>query len=62
MPAAERAPDSEWVTPQELADELKIPVNTIYGWHAKGTAPRGVRIGKHIRYRRRDVAAWLEQR
>jgi excisionase family DNA binding protein len=49
---------TEWVTPSELADELKIDVQTVYLWHQKGTAPKRHRFGKHVRYTRADVEAW----
>ena len=50
---------AEWISPDELAAELGIPVKTIYQWRYLGTGPRGHRIGKHVRYRRRDIEAWL---
>lgn len=49
---------TEWVTPSELAEELKIDVQTVYLWHQKGTAPKRHRFGKHVRYTRPDVEAW----
>ena len=39
---------------------LGIPVNTLYGWRCRGEGPPGYRIGRHIRYRRAAVEAWLE--
>ena len=50
----------EWFDPQTLAEWLGVPVRTIYSWNHKGTGPRMHRIGKHARYRRVDVEAWLE--
>jgi excisionase family DNA binding protein len=52
----------EWISPDELAAELSIPVKTIYQWRYQGTGPRGHRIGTHVRYRRRDIEAWLATR
>lgn len=49
------------LTSQEVADYLGVPVQTLYGWRMKGTGPRGIKIGKHVRYRRADVETWLEQ-
>lgn len=51
----------DWFTPEELADHLKIPVGTIYAWRYKGTGPRGSKVGRHVRFRRSDVDAWLDQ-
>jgi excisionase family DNA binding protein len=50
------------LTTQDLADYLKVPVATVYKWRSVGTAPRGVRVGRHVRYRLRDVERWLDKR
>lgn len=47
------------LTAQELADELGVPLKTVYVWNAKGTGPARVKIGKHVRYRRADLESWL---
>lgn len=47
-------------SPQALADYLEVPVATIYRWNHHGTGPTVVRVGRHVRYRRSDVEAWLE--
>lgn len=52
---------TEWLGIEELAQELGVPVRTIYAWRTKGTGPRGATFGKHVRFRRRDVDAWIEQ-
>jgi excisionase family DNA binding protein len=44
---------------QELANYLEVPVKTIYTWRHRNTGPRGFRVGKHLRFRWRDVEAWL---
>lgn len=46
----------------ELSDMLGIPVETLYGWRHRGEGPAGYRIGRHVRYRRTTVEAWLEDR
>ena len=46
----------------ELSDMLGIPVDTLYGWRQRGEGPQGYRIGRHVRYRRSAVEAWLEGR
>ena len=53
---------AEWISPEQLAAELDIPVKTLYQWRYRGTGPRADRIGKHVRYRRRDIEAWLATR
>jgi excisionase family DNA binding protein len=49
------------LTPQELAAFLAVPVATVYRWNSEGTGPRRVRVGKHVRFRRADVDACIEQ-
>ncbi len=46
---------------QDLADYVGVPLATLYQWRSKGTGPRGIRVGKHVRFRSRDVEVWLEQ-
>jgi excisionase family DNA binding protein len=50
---------AEWVSPEELATELGIPVKTIYQWRYRRTGPKAHRIGRHVRFRRRDIETWL---
>ncbi len=49
------------LTIDEVADYLSIPVGTLYQWRYKGTGPRGLRVGRHVRYRRSEVEAWLDR-
>jgi len=46
---------------EDLARYLGIPVNTLYQWRHKGEGPRAIRVGRHLRFRREDVDAWLER-
>lgn len=55
-------PDNALLSPTELADYLKVPLKTVYNWRSAGDGPRGVRIGKHVRFRQADIDAWLEER
>jgi excisionase family DNA binding protein len=48
--------------PEELAEQVQIPVRTLYAWRLKGEGPRAIRVGKHIRFRQSDVDEWLESR
>ena len=50
------------LSPAELAEMCQVPVGTVYRWNYLGTGPRPIRVGKHCRYRQRDVDAWLENR
>jgi excisionase family DNA binding protein len=48
------------MTLPELAELLGVPVGTLYGWRHRGEGPPGYRIGRHVRYRRATVEAWIE--
>jgi excisionase family DNA binding protein len=45
----------------ELAEFLGMPLNTIqHCWRTWGLP--GVKVGRHILFRERDIAAWIERR
>ena len=54
-------PESEWMEPSEVADDFKIPVKTLYAWKYRGVGPQTYRFGRHLRYKRSEVAAWADQ-
>jgi len=56
-----RAPTTALLNPKDLAAYLDIPLATLYDWRSKGVGPPGIRVGKHIRYRRSDVESWLDK-
>jgi excisionase family DNA binding protein len=44
----------------DLSEMLSVPVTTLYQWRHRGEGPPGYRVGRHVRYRRSEVEAWLE--
>jgi excisionase family DNA binding protein len=46
---------------KDLSEMLDIPVHTLYRWRCRGDRQAGYRVGRHVRYRREAVEAWLEQ-
>ena len=46
---------------RDVSEMLGITVQTLYRWRYKGDGPAGYRVGRHVRYRREAVEAWLEQ-
>lgn len=52
--------DDQIITPEQVAELLKVPVGTLYAWRHKGIGPPAARVGRHLRYRRRDVEEWFE--
>ena len=53
---------SEFLTPIELAAELRISPRTLVRWEAVGDAPAITRIRRQRLYRRSSVVAWLVAR
>jgi excisionase family DNA binding protein len=51
----------QYITPQQLAEELGIGEVTLWRWRRDGVGPRFHRVGpRAIRYARADVAEWME--
>ena len=48
------------MTLTELSELLGVPMSTLYAWRYRGEGPAGYRIGRHVRYRRSVVEAWIE--
>lgn len=42
----------------ELSELIRIPKSTLYRWRSRGKGPRAMKMGRHLRYRASDVAAW----
>ena len=51
----------EWLTAQQLSDELQIAVGTLYNWRRRGAGPQATRIGAALRYRRSDLERWIAE-
>lgn len=44
----------------QVAEALAVPEATLRYWRHAGTGPATIKVGRHVRYRREDVEAWLE--
>lgn len=53
---------THWMTPEELSIYIGIPVATLYQWRYRGEGPPAAKVGRHLRYQRRDVDDWLTSR
>ncbi len=50
-------------TAEEVSEILGgVPVKTLARWRWTEEGPRYVRMGKHVRYRGSDLAAWIDSR
>lgn len=52
---------AELMTLDEVAAELRVSRKTLLNWRPLGLGPRGFRVGKAVRYRRAEVARWLDE-
>ncbi len=57
---ASREPREALLSVAELAAFLGVPVATIYRWRHQRRGPIGYRVGRHVRYRPRDIERWLQ--
>ena len=53
--------DEQIMTAHELAEFLKVPIATIYGWHHRQVGPPAAKVGRHLRYRREAVEQWIRE-
>jgi excisionase family DNA binding protein len=49
------------VTTSELAEYLRVDVQAIYDLRSHDRGPKGVRVGRELRYRVSDVKRWLDR-
>jgi predicted DNA-binding transcriptional regulator AlpA len=49
-------------TEAQVALLLQLSVRTLQAWRVRGGGPRFVRAGRAVRYRHRDILAWMEAR
>jgi Helix-turn-helix domain len=49
------------LTPEQVAAWLQVRVELLYKWRYSRCGPPGLKIGRYLRYRVVDVAAWIEE-
>jgi len=50
------------LTPEEVAAELRVPLATLQTWRSrKSVTLPYLKVGRHVRYRRADLDAFLER-
>lgn len=49
------------MTAPQAAEYMQLPLATLYGWRVKNVGPPAHKVGKHLRYVRREVDAWLSE-
>jgi hypothetical protein len=48
------------LTEAEAADFLRLSVRTLQAWRIRIAGPAFVQVGRAVRYRRRDLIAWID--
>jgi len=48
------------LTLDQVARLLQVPLGTLRFWRHKGTGPRSIKVGGHVRYRQVDVQAYID--
>ena len=51
---------ADYVTREQLAEELKVTTRTLDKWEWLRVGPRKIKLGARVYYKRADVTAWLE--
>jgi len=59
-PSAPKKSEVEMMTERQVAESLSMSIGSVRKWRRLRTGPRFVKIGRAVRYRRRNVEAWLE--
>src|SRR5687768_16820115 len=57
----ERTMSNRFLTPKEVADDLKVTLGTLHSWRQRGQGPPATRLGKHLRYDRVAYESWLAE-
>ena len=51
--------DSEFLTVEEVAEYLRLPLSTVYKF-AQGKLVPGFKLGKHWRFRKETIRQWIK--
>lgn len=49
-----------FATTQEVAEYLRVPVETLYNWRHRGKGPPAIRYGRGLRYQWKDVQDFVD--
>lgn len=51
-----------WMTYEQVAKEIQIPLKSLYLYHYRGEGPKTSRFGRHLRVLEADLITWQEER
>ena len=58
--ATDRADADQLLNEIQTSDMLCVSTRTLQGWRLRGCGPVFVKTGRSVRYRRRDLIAWMD--
>jgi Helix-turn-helix domain len=53
--------DEDFLTLPEVAEILRVPVNTLRWWRQRGDGPPFFKIGRHLVTTIGDLRSWIQQ-
>ncbi len=53
-------PSKIFLQPKEVAEVLGVGIATLANWRAKRIGPKFVKIHSRVRYRSKDLLAWMD--
>jgi DNA-binding transcriptional MerR regulator len=53
--------EDKLLKPSGVAELLGVPVNTLTMWRYRGVGPPWLKLGRHVRYRDRDLQRWFDE-
>jgi predicted DNA-binding transcriptional regulator AlpA len=54
--------EDRWWTVEDVARYFQVPPKTVHTWRYTRTGPRGVKIGRHVRFRESEIHRWETER
>jgi excisionase family DNA binding protein len=51
-----------FLTQREVAEQLRLPVRTVEDWRLTRSGPPYLKLGRHVRYDRDELLAWIGER
>ena len=58
-PLSAPVPESEFLTPEDIADLLTVSIHTVRAWRKTGLLPPAYKIGRLVRWSRSDIHQWI---
>jgi excisionase family DNA binding protein len=56
-----RAPEEEYLSTEQVANWINVPVSTVRYWRSLGRGPKAITFGRSVRYERRSVEQWIAE-